>query len=75
MVNRPEQVTPKVNTKPKSKGQNRTKECTQKDRGCSIPGQPVGVDQDVGQDYSFGKFEEVYEVIGNSLSRIPPGKE
>lgn len=35
---------------------------TQKERGCSIPGYPIGVDQDIGQDYSFGKFEEYYEV-------------
>lgn len=44
---------------------------TQKDRGCSIPMVPVGVDQDIGNDYSFGKFEEYYEFDGNTLSRIP----
>lgn len=33
---------------------------TQKDRGVSIPGSPIGVDQDVGDDYSFGHFDEVY---------------
>jgi DNA polymerase I-like protein with 3'-5' exonuclease and polymerase domains len=44
--------------------------CTQRDRGCSIPGTPIGVDQDVGDDYSFGKFESKYAVIGNTLSRI-----
>jgi len=33
---------------------------TQKDRGCSIPGQPVGVDLDIGDDYAFGKFEKQY---------------
>lgn len=38
------------------------KRCTQKDRGCSIPGTPIGVDQEVGQDYSFGHFEEVYSM-------------
>jgi DNA polymerase I-like protein with 3'-5' exonuclease and polymerase domains len=43
---------------------------TQKDRGCSIQGQPIGVDQDVGQDYSFGKFEKKYEIIGDCLARI-----
>jgi DNA polymerase I-like protein with 3'-5' exonuclease and polymerase domains len=43
---------------------------TQKDRGCSIPGRPIGVDQDIGEDYSFGKFDETYQFIGNSLSRI-----
>jgi DNA polymerase I-like protein with 3'-5' exonuclease and polymerase domains len=36
------------------------KDFTQKDRGVSIPGAPIGVDQDVGDDYSFGHFEEVY---------------
>lgn len=43
---------------------------TQKDRGCSIPMYPVGVDQDIGKDYSFGKFEEYYEFDGHTLSRI-----
>ena len=38
------------------------KECTQRDRGCSIPGTPIGVDQDVGQDYSFGDYEERYSL-------------
>jgi len=33
---------------------------TQKDRGCSIPGQPVGVDLDIGDDYAFGKFDKQY---------------
>lgn len=43
---------------------------TQKDRGCSIPGAPIGVDQEIGDDYSFGKFEKRYEITGNILSRI-----
>lgn len=43
---------------------------TQKDRGCSIPGRPIGVDQDVGKDYSFGKFDEYYKLDGDCLSRI-----
>lgn len=43
---------------------------TQADRGCSIPGTPVGVDQDIGKDYSFGKFEEYYRLDANMLSRI-----
>ena len=38
------------------------KECTQRDRGCSIPGFPVGIDQEVHEDYSFGKFEKKYEL-------------
>ena len=43
---------------------------TQKDRGCSIPGFPIGVDQEVGQDYSFGKFDKQYIIEGNKLSSI-----
>jgi DNA polymerase I-like protein with 3'-5' exonuclease and polymerase domains len=43
---------------------------TQKDRGCSIPGKPIGIDQDIGQDYSFGDFDKRYQLIGDSLSRI-----
>ena len=43
---------------------------TQKDRGCSIKGAPIGIDQEIGQDYSFGKFDKRYELIGDSLSRI-----
>ncbi len=38
------------------------KRCTQKDRGCSIPGFPIGIDQEVHQDYSFGKFDKTYAV-------------
>lgn len=33
---------------------------TQHDRGCSIVGTPIGVDQDIGDDYSFGHFDEMY---------------
>lgn len=44
--------------------------CTQKDRGCSITGHPIGVDQEVGKDYSFGKFDKTYKSDGNSISRI-----
>ena len=36
------------------------KKCIQKDRGISIPNCPVGCDFDVGDDYSFGKFEAKY---------------
>lgn len=43
---------------------------TQKDRGCSISGHPIGVDQDIGQDYSFGKFDTVYQLRESALSRI-----
>jgi DNA polymerase I-like protein with 3'-5' exonuclease and polymerase domains len=38
------------------------KEFIQKDRGLSIPGRPIGCDIDVGDDYSFGDFEERYKV-------------
>jgi len=46
---------------------------TQQDWGCGIPGFPIGVDQDVGEDYSFGSWEEYYETTGNSISRIQVG--
>jgi DNA polymerase I-like protein with 3'-5' exonuclease and polymerase domains len=46
------------------------KTSTQHDHGCSIPGTPIGVDQDVGEDYSFGDFEAVYEFTGNKLARV-----
>ena len=36
--------------------------CIQKDRGIYIPGCPVGCDFDVGDDYSFGKFEKMYDL-------------
>lgn len=44
---------------------------TQKDRGCSIPGTPIGIDQEVGNDYSFGKFDKTYRLDGSQLSRLP----
>jgi DNA polymerase I-like protein with 3'-5' exonuclease and polymerase domains len=34
--------------------------CTQRDRGCSILGTPIGVDQDIGDDYSFGDWSDYY---------------
>jgi DNA polymerase I-like protein with 3'-5' exonuclease and polymerase domains len=43
---------------------------TQKDRGCSILSCPIGIDQEVGKDYSFGKFDKVYDSSGDILSRI-----
>lgn len=43
---------------------------TQKDRGCSIPGCPIGVDQEIGQEYSFGKWDEHYITEGSILSRV-----
>lgn len=33
----------------------------QKDRGVSIKGCPIGCDVEVGDDYSFGKFEKRYD--------------
>jgi DNA polymerase I-like protein with 3'-5' exonuclease and polymerase domains len=46
------------------------RENTQQDRGCSIAGTPIGVDQEIGDDYSFGKFEKTYILDGNKLARI-----
>jgi DNA polymerase I-like protein with 3'-5' exonuclease and polymerase domains len=43
---------------------------TQKDRGCSIPGCPIGVDQEVGKDYSFGKWNKTYKLEAGKLSRL-----
>ena len=43
---------------------------TQHDWGCSIPDHPIGVDQDVGNDYSFGDWEGYYEVAGDRISRV-----
>jgi DNA polymerase I-like protein with 3'-5' exonuclease and polymerase domains len=43
---------------------------TQKDRGCSIPGCPIGVDQEIGKSYDFGKFDKQYKLDANKLSRI-----
>ena len=43
---------------------------TQHDWGCSIPGTPIGVDQEVGEDYSFGHFLETYRINKDSLARI-----
>jgi hypothetical protein len=43
---------------------------TQKNRGCSIPGFPIGIDQEIGEDYSFDKFDKRYRPEGDSLSRI-----
>jgi len=43
----------------------------QKDRGCSIIGKPIGIDQEVGDDYSFGKYEKYYTLEEGILSSIP----
>lgn len=49
--------------------------CTQRARGFEIPGFPIGIDQEVGDDYSFGKFDKMYgeayaEFLESDLSRI-----
>lgn len=43
---------------------------TQQKWGCEIPNTPIGVDQDIGDDYSFGHFDEVYGVTGDNMARI-----
>ena len=43
---------------------------TQHSWGCEIPNTPIGVDQDIGEDYSFGHFTETYKIIGDSLARV-----
>ena len=43
---------------------------TQHEWGCEIPGSPIGVDQDIGEDYSFGHFTETYKFAGDSLARV-----
>ena len=40
---------------------------TQQDLGCSIAGKSIGVDQDIGQDYSFGHFDECYDLVDGML--------
>lgn len=42
----------------------------QKDRGCSIPGFPIGIDQEVGDDYSFGKFEKEFVIENGMLVKV-----
>lgn len=42
---------------------------TQKDRGCSISSTPIGVDQEIGQDYSFDKFEKEYLLVNGAFER------
>jgi DNA polymerase I-like protein with 3'-5' exonuclease and polymerase domains len=41
--------------------QEQLKKFVQTDRGLSIPGYPIGCDFEVGEDYSFGKYEK-YEI-------------
>ena len=46
---------------------------TQHQWGCEIPNTPIGVDQDVGDDYSFGDWENYYEFSGDNLARVQAG--
>ena len=48
------------------------KRCTQRDRGCSIKGHPIGVDQDTHRDYSVGKFEKYYSIVDGALVKHEP---
>lgn len=48
---------------------------TQKDRGCSIKGQPIGIDQEIGQDYSFGKFEQYYGLVDDQMVKLEKKKD
>ena len=43
-------------------------DCIQKDRGVSIPGFPIGIDFEIGDDYSFGKYEK-YEAYWDGLQQ------
>jgi DNA polymerase I-like protein with 3'-5' exonuclease and polymerase domains len=43
---------------------------TQHQWGCEIPNAPIGVDQDIGEDYSFGHFSETYKFVGDTLARV-----
>lgn len=48
---------------------------TQKDRGCNIPLCPIGVDQEIGNDYSFGGFDKKYDIIDSEqgpMLRVKP---
>jgi DNA polymerase I-like protein with 3'-5' exonuclease and polymerase domains len=38
-------------------------QCIKTDRGLSIPGHSIGCDFEVGDDYSFGKFEHQYGLV------------
>jgi DNA polymerase I-like protein with 3'-5' exonuclease and polymerase domains len=53
---------------------NMSKKIIQQDRGVTIPKCPIGVDQDVGQDYSFGFFDKVYGDLFTlyKISSLPP---
>jgi DNA polymerase I-like protein with 3'-5' exonuclease and polymerase domains len=42
---------------------------TKRDHGCSIPGFAIGTDIEIGDDYSFGKFNKTYYVEDGCLIR------
>ena len=44
------------------------KTCIETDRGLTIPGCPIGTEFEVGDDYSFGKFEEKFLKNNSELS-------
>jgi DNA polymerase I-like protein with 3'-5' exonuclease and polymerase domains len=44
------------------------KNCIETDRGLTIPGCPIGTEFEVGDDYSFGKFEEKFLKNNTELS-------
>lgn len=43
---------------------------TQMDRGCMIPGSPIGVDVDIGDDYSFVEHEERIKTEEEELAEV-----
>jgi DNA polymerase I-like protein with 3'-5' exonuclease and polymerase domains len=43
---------------------------TQHKWGCEIANTPIGVDQDIGEDYSFGDFIKTYQITESGLARI-----
>jgi DNA polymerase I-like protein with 3'-5' exonuclease and polymerase domains len=43
---------------------------TQHKWGCEIANTPIGVDQDIGEDYSFGDFIKTYQTGESGLARI-----
>lgn len=49
--------------------QEKLREYVQKNRGISIPGTPIGCDFEIGDDYSFGKYEK-YEQYWDSKHSI-----
>lgn len=44
-------------------------EFTQKDRGFSIPSCPIGIDQEIGDDYSFGKWADEWRECSEDYAK------